>query len=91
MNIAEYLKNDGVRGLLLARLQREIADTIVANFALDEIGGALEGDNAALRQQVANLVEKTTADHALIAALREQVMTLTAEAGRPVPKSARKA
>lgn len=89
MNLVEYLKDPGIQQRLMMRVQNEYAATAVANFAMSEIGTLLEQEVASVRQQNADLVEKTTADREIIATLRREVDDLKVKLGQPVQKKHR--
>jgi hypothetical protein len=79
LNLQEYFKIDGFANRNNDRLQRECAQMLLANLALDEAGNLLEeniklrdDEIAKLKRLNEELVAKTTSDHALVAALRER-------------------
>lgn len=90
MNLQEYLKDEGIRQRLMARMQTEYAATCTANFAMSEIGMLLEQEVAATRQREAELVEKTTADRETIRVLRAEIDELKQKLGEPVALSRRR-
>jgi hypothetical protein len=79
MKLEEFFASEPFRARFLARVQNELSQTSLANFALDEAGNLLmeeialrDQQIAALAQEKADLIAKTTADHQLIAELRER-------------------
>ena len=76
-------KDPAMAAAFIARLTREVGETFAANCALDIMCDALAEENAALKQQNASLLEKTTADRDKLAALGAQVEQM---AGRTLKK-----
>lgn len=77
MNL-DLLNNPPLQAAVIKRLTAEIGETFAANCALDLIASSLGAEVEHLRQQVADLTEKTTKDRQLIAELRAILSELRA-------------
>ena len=81
MNLSEWLKDSTFNARYTARRDAELAQTMLANFALDVAGDMLIAEVALrdekikqLEQENVERVAKATADHQLIGQLREESM-----------------
>jgi regulator of replication initiation timing len=70
-------QNPSLKDALFARLKAELAETMLANFALDMIGGSLTQEKAALEARVAELVEANTRLHHEHAQMRAELERVT--------------
>jgi hypothetical protein len=95
MKLNEFLENEKYRASFLARIQNELAQTTLSNFALDVAGDLLIGEIVArdatieaLSQEKNDLIAKTTADRELIATLRERAEKAERDIHGKAPKAA---
>jgi regulator of replication initiation timing len=66
-------QNPGLKDALFVRLKEEMAETMLANFALDLIAGSLTQEKTALEARVAELVEANTRLHDEHAQMRAEL------------------
>jgi regulator of replication initiation timing len=69
--------NPALKDALFTRLKAEMAETLLANFALDLIAGSLTQEKAALEARVAELVEANTRLHTDLEAMRGELERAT--------------
>jgi hypothetical protein len=70
-------QNPGLKDALFVRLKTEMAETMLANFALDMIAGSLTTEKTALEARVAELTEANTRLHADLEAMRGELERVT--------------